>query len=54
MDEILLVVLSQAIVEGSTIDIRSSHFKPVMAVLAVGETGWSDIMFQCLLQESQE
>lgn len=51
MDEILLIILSQAIVEDSTINIRSSHFKPVMAMLAVGETGWSDIMFQCLLQE---
>lgn len=49
MNKIILFGFTQAIVESSTIDIRSSHLKPIVTMLAVGETGWSNIMFQCLL-----
>lgn len=49
MNKIILFGFTQAIVESPTIDIRSSHLKPIMTMLAVGETGWSNIMFQCLL-----
>lgn len=49
MDEILLFGLTQAVVESSTADISFRHLKPVTTMLAVGETGWPDIMFQCIL-----
>lgn len=49
MNQISLFVVTQTIVESSTVDIRSSHLKPVMTMLTVGEAGWPNIMFKCFL-----
>lgn len=45
MDKIILLVVIQVIVESCIAGGRVNHLEPVVTMLAVGEAGWSGIMF---------